>query len=38
MLAALFLIVLFVLPLGVLPFWPYSKGWGSIPSIPLYVM
>jgi uncharacterized protein DUF3309 len=38
MLATLLLIVLFVLALGVLPFWPYSKGWGFIPSILLYVM
>jgi hypothetical protein len=37
MLATLLLIVIFVLALVVLPFWPYSKGWGFIPSILLYV-
>jgi Protein of unknown function (DUF3309) len=38
MLANLFLFVIFVLALAVLPFWPYSKGWGFIPSILLYVV
>jgi hypothetical protein len=28
----LFLILLFVLLLGVLPTWPYSSGWGYYPS------
>jgi hypothetical protein len=38
MLANLVLFVIFVLALAVLPFWPYSKGWGFIPSILLYVV
>jgi hypothetical protein len=38
MLANLSLFVIFVLALAVLPFWPYSKGWGYIPSMLLYVV
>jgi Protein of unknown function (DUF3309) len=38
MLANLSVFVIFVLALAVLPFWPYSKGWGYIPSMLLYVV
>ena len=38
MVANLSLFVIFVLALAVLPFWPYSKGWGYIPSMLLYVV
>ena len=37
MLALFLLTGIFVLALAVLPFWPYSKGWGFIPSMLLYV-
>jgi Protein of unknown function (DUF3309) len=37
MLAPFLLIGLFVLGLAVLPFWPYSKRWGCIPGMLLYV-